>query len=63
VARRLAAAGVRTVLDVGGGNGKLARLLPPLSMRCLLIDLSPIMLALAPQPKARADGGVLSCGN
>ena len=41
VARRLAAAGARTVLDVGGGNGRLARLLPALSMRCLLVDLSP----------------------
>lgn len=59
VARRLAAAGARTVLDVGGGNGKLARLLPPLSIRCLLIDLSPTMLALAPGPKARADGARL----
>ena len=59
VARRLAAAGARTVLDVGGGNGKLARLLPPLSMRCLLIDLSPTMLTLAPGPKARADGARL----
>src|SRR6516225_4635191 len=41
VARRLATAGARTVLDVGGGNGRLARLLPALSMRCVLIDLSP----------------------
>lgn len=59
VAKRLAAAGARTVLDVGGGNGKLARLLPALSMRCLLIDLSPTMLALAPSPAARADGARL----
>jgi ubiquinone/menaquinone biosynthesis C-methylase UbiE len=59
VARRLAAAGARTVLDVGGGNGKLARLLPPLSVRCLLIDVSPAMLALAPAPKVRADGARL----
>jgi hypothetical protein len=41
VARRLAAVGVRTVLDVGGGNGRLARLLPALSVRCLHVDLSP----------------------
>jgi SAM-dependent methyltransferase len=59
VAARFAAAGVRTVLDVGGGSGKLARLLPGLSMRCLLIDLSPTMLALAPRPAARADGARL----
>jgi SAM-dependent methyltransferase len=43
VAARFAAAGARTVLDVGGGNGRLARLLPALSMRCLLLDLSPAM--------------------
>ena len=59
VAARLAAAGARTVLDVGGGNGRLARLLPALSIRCLLLDLSPAMLDLAPRPKARADGARL----
>jgi SAM-dependent methyltransferase len=59
VAARFAAAGVRTVLDVGGGNGRLARLLPGLSMRCLLIDLSPSMLSLAPRPAVRADGARL----
>ena len=53
VAARFAAAGARTVLDVGGGNGRLARLLPALSIRCLLVDLSPAMLDLAPRPKAR----------
>lgn len=59
VAARFAAAGARTVLDVGGGNGRLARLLPALSIRCLLLDLSPAMLDLAPRPKARADGARL----
>src|SRR5580658_8106011 len=59
VAARFAAAGARTVLDVGGGNGRLARLLPTLSMRCLLIDLSPAMLDLAPRPAVRADGARL----
>jgi len=59
VAARLASAGARTVIDVGGGNGKLARLLPALSVRCLLIDLSPAMLALAPRPAVRADGSFL----
>jgi SAM-dependent methyltransferase len=59
VAARLAEAGARTVLDVGGGTGKLARLLPDLSMCCLLIDLSPTMLALAPRPAVRADGSRL----
>ena len=59
VAARFAAAGARTVLDVGGGNGRLARLLPRLSMRCLLLDLSPTMLDLAPRPAVRADGAQL----
>jgi SAM-dependent methyltransferase len=59
VAARFAAAGARTALDVGGGNGRLARLLPALAIRCLLIDLSPTMLGLAPLPSARADGARL----
>jgi SAM-dependent methyltransferase len=59
VAARLARLGVRTVLDVGGGNGRLARLLPNLGLRCLLLDISPAMLALAPRPAARADGARL----
>ncbi len=59
VAARLAAVGARIVLDVGGGSGKLAWLLPDLGMRCLLIDLSPTMLALAPRPAARADASRL----
>jgi SAM-dependent methyltransferase len=59
VAARFAAAGARTVLDVGGGHGRLARLLPALSIRCLLIDLSPVMLAMAPRPAVRADGARL----
>jgi SAM-dependent methyltransferase len=63
VAARFAAAGARTVLDVGGGNGRLARLLPGLAMRCLLIDLSPTMLDLAPRPAARADGARLPVAN
>jgi SAM-dependent methyltransferase len=59
VAARFAAAGARTVLDVGGGNGNLARLLPDLSIRCMLVDLSPAMLALAPRPAVLADGARL----
>jgi SAM-dependent methyltransferase len=59
VAARFAAAGARTVLDVGGGNGRLARLLPGLGMRCLVVDLSPVMLGLAPRPSGRADGARL----
>jgi ubiquinone/menaquinone biosynthesis C-methylase UbiE len=52
VAARFAAVGARTVLDVGGGHGRLTRLLPALSMQCLLIDLSPAMLDLAPRPRS-----------
>jgi SAM-dependent methyltransferase len=59
VAARFAAAGARTVLDVGGGHGRLARLLPGLSLRTLLADLSPAMLDLAPRPAVRADGARL----
>jgi SAM-dependent methyltransferase len=59
VAARLAEAGARRVLDAGGGYGNLARLLPDLSIRCLLIDLSPSMLKLAPRPAVRADGARL----
>jgi SAM-dependent methyltransferase len=59
VAARFAAAGARQVLDVGGGDGRLARLLPALSIRCLLVDISPAMLALAPRPALRADGARL----
>jgi SAM-dependent methyltransferase len=59
VAERLAAAGARQVLDVGGGDGRLARLLPGLSVRCAVVDLSPTMLALAPRPAVRADGARL----
>ena len=43
----------------GRGNGRLARLLSGLSLSCLLIDLSPAMLALAPRPVVRADGSRL----
>ncbi len=59
VAARFAAAGARLVLDVGGGTGKLARLLPGYSIRCVLADLSPAMLALAPRPAVLADGARL----
>jgi SAM-dependent methyltransferase len=59
VAARLGQAAVRTALDVGGGNGRLARLLPGLGIRCLVIDISPAMLALAPRPAAQGDGARL----
>ena len=59
VALRFQAAGAAVVLDVGGGYGRLARLLPEISIRCVLIDLSPAMLALAPRPAVLADGARL----
>ncbi len=59
VAARFAAAGARRALDVGGGDGRLARLLPGLRVRCALLDISPTMLALAPRPAVRADGARL----
>ena len=59
VAARFAAAGARTVLDVGGGHGRLAQLLPGRGLRVLLVDLSPAMLDLAPRPAVRADGARL----
>ncbi len=59
VAARFAAAGARTVLDVGGGHGRLTRLLPGLGLRALLVDLSAAMLDLAPRPAVRADGARL----
>jgi SAM-dependent methyltransferase len=62
VAARLADVGAHRVLDVGGGNGRLARLLPEFSLSCVLLDLSPTMLALAPRPAVRADGSRLPIG-
>src|SRR5215469_7156236 len=59
VAARLAELGARTILDVGGGNGRLARLLLERRLRCLLLDISATMLALAPRPAAQADGARL----
>lgn len=59
VAARFQATGARRVLDVGGGNGNLTRLLPDLAMSGVLVDLSPAMLALAPRPAVRADGARL----
>jgi SAM-dependent methyltransferase len=59
VAARFAAAGVRRVLDVGGGTGNLFLLLPDLGMAGVLLDISATMLALAPRPAVRADGSRL----
>jgi len=53
VARRLIAAGATPVLDVGCGEGELARHLPPGAW--IGVDSSPAMLARAPSPHRRAD--------
>ena len=59
VALRIAQAGATRVLDVGGGNGALARLLPDLGIEVVLLDLSATMLAIGTRPAIRADGGQL----
>lgn len=51
VAERLAREGIAPVIDVGGGRGRLAELLPG----TVVVDLSPAQLADAPGPKLRAD--------
>ena len=55
VAERIAQAGAKRVLDVGGRHGALTRLLPDLGMKGVLLDISPTMLALGPRPAVRAD--------
>jgi SAM-dependent methyltransferase len=51
VADRLAREGSSPVVDVGGGQGRLADLLPG----TVVVDLSPTQLADAPPPKLRAN--------
>ena len=59
VAERLADAGCRLVLDVGGGTGTLARLLAERDVEAVVVDQSPAQLSKAPSPKVRADGSAL----
>jgi ubiquinone/menaquinone biosynthesis C-methylase UbiE len=59
VAERIAQAGAKRVLDVGGGPGALTRLLPDLGMKGVLLDISATMLARGPHPAVRADGRAL----
>lgn len=54
VARRLAAQGVRDVLDLGGGTGTLAAELTALDVRCVVVD-EATHLGRAPRPAVRAD--------
>jgi len=63
VAGRLAQSGAKRVLDVGGGDGALTRLLPSLGMQGVLLDISPTMLALGTRPAVRAHGARLPVAN
>lgn len=54
VARRLASAGVTTVLDLGGGTGTLARALSAEGVRAVVVDAAA-HVRLSPRPAVRAD--------
>src|SRR5918996_2000959 len=57
VARRLIAEGATPVLDIGCGEGELARHLPDGAW--VGLDSSPTMLARAPQPHVKGDATAL----
>jgi SAM-dependent methyltransferase len=59
VAERLARERMVPVIDVGGGRGRLAELLPG----TVVVDASPAQLADAPDPKLRANALSLPFGN
>jgi SAM-dependent methyltransferase len=59
VARRLLAEGATPVLDIGCGEGELARHLP--DGAGVGLDSSPAMLARAPQPNVVGDAAALPC--
>lgn len=58
VAERLIREDLAPVLDVGGGQGTLAGLLPA-GRLAVVIDLFPTQLAAAPEPKVRAHAAAL----
>ena len=58
VARRIVDEDLSPVLDIGGGQGYLAGLLPT-RWPSIVVDLSPTQLADAPHPKVRADASFL----
>lgn len=59
VAERLAREWITPVIDVGGGQGRLAELLPG----TIVVDSSPAQIADAPYPKLRADALALPFGS
>jgi SAM-dependent methyltransferase len=59
VAARLARERIAPVIDVGGGQGRLAELLPG----TVVVDSSPAQLADAARPKLRADARSLPFGD
>jgi SAM-dependent methyltransferase len=61
VARRILAEGLTPVLDVGCGEGELARHLPEGAW--VGVDSSPTMLAAAPGPVTQADATALPYGD
>jgi ubiquinone/menaquinone biosynthesis C-methylase UbiE len=60
VAKRLIREDLAPVLDVGGGQGTLASLLP--AALAVVVDLSPTQLAAAPEPKVLAHAVALPIG-
>src|SRR5215467_2222073 len=59
IARRMAAAGCRIVIDIGGGTGTLARLLTSHGISTVVVDRAG-HVTRAPRPAIRADGAHLA---
>jgi SAM-dependent methyltransferase len=59
IAGALAAAGARTVLDIGCGEGVLGAAVADAGVRVVGLDRSATLLASAPRPAVRGDAGAL----